>query len=295
MVLEATMILLDNSEFSRNGDYLETRWKAQEYAVNRIHEAKHASNPESAVGLITMAGSSPDVLTTPQTEPGHSMAALGNKELKIHGRIRFWTAIRIAQMVLRNRQNKSQRQRIIAFICSPLEETAAELQTLAKTFLKKNNISIDVIAFGELGDNVESKLTPFIKNFHTASAPLDSHEHESRLLVCPPGDTQLFEFINSSVIVNEGGAVPSSGDTDGHPGGSGGGSNDFEYVDPSVDPELALALRMSYEEAKAREEKNKKDEEAKTGKADLENIPEEGGSGRGKDRKDDDPDKMDTA
>jgi 26S proteasome regulatory subunit N10 len=40
----------------RNGDYLPTRWDAQSDAVNIVFDAKTSSNPESRVGLITMAG-----------------------------------------------------------------------------------------------------------------------------------------------------------------------------------------------------------------------------------------------
>lgn len=76
-------------------------------------------------------------------------------------------------------------------------------------------------------------------------------------------------------------------------------------MDPSVDPELALALRMSFEEEKARQEKDKKAKEAAEGKTELEGIKEgdentpllgDQGEGSGsKDKKKDDDDKMDTA
>lgn len=56
MVLEATLICLDNSECSRNGDYLPSRLEAQRDAANLICGSKTAQNPESAVGLLTSAG-----------------------------------------------------------------------------------------------------------------------------------------------------------------------------------------------------------------------------------------------
>lgn len=46
----------------RNGDYLPTRWDAQSDAVNIVFDAKTSSNPESRVGLITMAGKRWDTL-----------------------------------------------------------------------------------------------------------------------------------------------------------------------------------------------------------------------------------------
>lgn len=50
------LLSIDNSEWMRNGDYLPTRWDAQSDAVNLVFDAKTSSNPESRVGLISMAG-----------------------------------------------------------------------------------------------------------------------------------------------------------------------------------------------------------------------------------------------
>ena len=56
MPLEATMVLIDNSEYMRNGDYLPTRLDAQADAVNIIAQTKIDSNPENTIGIMTMAG-----------------------------------------------------------------------------------------------------------------------------------------------------------------------------------------------------------------------------------------------
>lgn len=56
MPLEATMILLDTSEYMRNGDYQPNRFDAQVDAVNSVFQAKIDSNPENLVGLMTTAG-----------------------------------------------------------------------------------------------------------------------------------------------------------------------------------------------------------------------------------------------
>ena len=55
MPLEATMIVIDNSEYMRNGDYTPSRFDAQSDAVNTIFQTKIDSNPENTVGLMTMA------------------------------------------------------------------------------------------------------------------------------------------------------------------------------------------------------------------------------------------------
>lgn len=56
MPLEATMMIIDNSEYMRNGDYQPTRFHAQSDAVTTVFQTKIDSNPENTVGLMTMAG-----------------------------------------------------------------------------------------------------------------------------------------------------------------------------------------------------------------------------------------------
>ena len=56
MPLEATIIIVDNSEYMRNGDYQPSRFDAQADAANTVFQTKIDSNPENSVGLMTMAG-----------------------------------------------------------------------------------------------------------------------------------------------------------------------------------------------------------------------------------------------
>jgi 26S proteasome regulatory subunit N10 len=56
MPLEATMLILDNSEYMRNGDYTPSRFDAQADAVNTVVQAKLDANAENTVGILTMAG-----------------------------------------------------------------------------------------------------------------------------------------------------------------------------------------------------------------------------------------------
>ncbi|KAJ0010803.1 hypothetical protein Pint_34275 [Pistacia integerrima] len=76
MVLEATMVCIDNSEWMRNGDYSPSRLRAQCDAVSLICGAKTQSNPENTVGILTMAGKGVRVLTTPTTDLGKILACL---------------------------------------------------------------------------------------------------------------------------------------------------------------------------------------------------------------------------
>lgn len=50
------MMIIDNSEYIRNGDYQPTRFEAQSDAVNTVFQTKIDSNPENTVGVMTMAG-----------------------------------------------------------------------------------------------------------------------------------------------------------------------------------------------------------------------------------------------
>ncbi|AJU18038.1 Rpn10p [Saccharomyces cerevisiae YJM1573] len=245
MVLEATVLVIDNSEYSRNGDFPRTRFEAQIDSVEFIFQAKRNSNPENTVGLISGAGANPRVLSTFTAEFGKILAGL--HDTQIEGKLHMATALQIAQLTLKHRQNKVQHQRIVAFVCSPISDSRDELIRLAKT-LKKNNVAVDIINFGEIEQNTEL-LDEFI------AAVNNPQEETSHLLTVTPGPRLLYENIASSPIILEEG---SSGM--GAFGGSGGDSDangtfmDFG-VDPSMDPELAMALRLSMEEEQQRQER----------------------------------------
>ncbi|KAK4506750.1 hypothetical protein PRZ48_000483 [Zasmidium cellare] len=263
MVLEATMIVVDNSESSRNGDYVPSRWEAQVDAANLIFHSKTQANPESSVGLMSMGGSGPEVLTTLTTNPGKILDGL--HRTKVKGESHLYTGIMIASLALKHRQNKSQRQRIIVFTCSPITDSSATLTKLAKR-MKKNNTSIDIIAFGDLTDDNLEKLRAF-------NEAVKSNEG-SHLEIIPPGPNLLSDTIVASpILAGEGGGAPTNGAGAGGDGGAGG--ENFEFgVDPNLDPELALVLRMSMEEEKERQEREKKAREEAEGKTNLESVPE---------------------
>lgn len=196
------------------------------------------------------------------------------------------------QLALKHRQNKSQRQRIIVFTCSPIGEDPKELVKLAKK-MKKNNVAVDFVAFGDLESTTTAKLEAFHENIRGSA----SGEGGSHLEIVHPGPSLLSDHLLSTpILAGEGGGAAAgmgrggagSGGADGVDGadlgggagaggdgvGGSGGAGGFEFgVDPSTDPELALALRMSMEEEKARLEREKK---AREDKEKLEGIPEEG-------------------
>ncbi|PQE27265.1 von willebrand factor type a domain-containing protein [Rutstroemia sp. NJR-2017a WRK4] len=293
MVLEAVMVVVDNSESSRNGDYTPTRYEAQSDAVSLIFSAITQANPESSVGLMSMGGKGPEVLVTLTTDHGKILEGLHRTKTKIRGESHLATGIQIAGLALKHRQNKSQRQRIIVFSCSPIPEDEKTLVKLAKK-MKKNNVSIDFVVFGELDDDVTKKLQAFNENVKGGDG--------SHLAIIPPGPGLLSDQLITSPILNGDGSSGAGGMGGADVGGDAGG---FEFgIDPSIDPELALALRMSMEEEKARVEKQNKEKAEAEAKAALPEIKEEeeasqpllnkDGEPSGSGKKDDDTDKMDT-
>lgn len=189
----------------------------------------------------------------------------------------------IIQLALKHRQNNSQRQRIIVFTCSPIADDEKSLIKLAKR-MKKNNISVDFIAFGNLESDTKSKLEAFNENVKGGEG--------SHLIVVPPGPNLLSDvLLTSPILAGEGAGAGGSGGgengvagADGGAGGAGAGAaggTGYEFgIDPSVDPELAMALRMSMEEETNRLERQRKEREeaeaAQKEKERLEGIPEEG-------------------
>ncbi|KAM5257202.1 26S proteasome non-ATPase regulatory subunit 4 isoform 2-T2 [Ctenodactylus gundi] len=229
MVLESTMVCVDNSEYMRNGDFLPTRLQAQQDAVNIVCHSKTRSNPENNVGLITLANDC-EVLTTLTPDTGRILSKLHTVQPK--GKITFCTGIRLA---LKHRQGKNHKMRIIAFVGSPVGDNEKDLVKLAKR-LKKEKVNVDIINFGEEEVNTE-KLTAFVNTLNGKDGT------GSHLVTVPPGPSLADALISSPILAGEGGAM------------LGLGASDFEFgVDPSADPELALALRVSMEEQRQRQE-----------------------------------------
>jgi len=238
MVKEQCVICIDNSEWMRNGDYNPTRMSAQQEAANLICGRKTQSNPETTLAILTMASNSPSVQVALTTDLGKLLSSLS--QIKINGEINFSTSIKVAQLALKRRSSEqSSNKRIVAFIGSPLKESKDDLEKLGLR-LKKNNIAVDIVNFGEPEENTE-KLDAFINSVNNSD--------NSHLVTVPPGPHILSDLIISSPILSVGGEGGG-----GMTGGEGGG--DFEFgFDPSLDPELAMVLRMSMEEENRRQER----------------------------------------
>ncbi|XP_031117681.1 26S proteasome non-ATPase regulatory subunit 4 homolog [Ipomoea triloba] len=243
MVLEATMICIDNSEWMRNGDYSPSRFQAQADAVNLICGAKTQANPENTVGVLTMAGKGVRVLVTPTSDLGKILACMHG--LEIGGEMNLAAGIQVAQLALKHRQNKKQQQRIIVFAGSPVTYDKKVLEMIGKK-LKKNSVSLDVVNFGEEDEGKTEKLEALVATVN--------NNDSSHIVHVPPGPNALSDVLISTPIFT-GDGEGGSGFAAAAAAAAAGGVSGFEFgVDPNLDPELALALRVSMEEERARQE-----------------------------------------
>lgn len=197
-----------------------------------------------------MAGKRPEIFLTQTNDIGRLLSTIN--KMPVHGFIDLPRAVKIAQLSLKHRQNKNQKQRIVVFVGSPIEGLEARDLTKLGKQLRKNDVAIDCISFGH-PENV-----PLLQNLvDNCNKGGNSH-----LIEVQYGMNIADTLITSPIVAYDsgmGGEVPADGEgaaapsTGGGAGaGSGGGGQFAEYggVDPNLDPELAMAIRISLEEAK---------------------------------------------
>mgnify|MGYP001980570686 FL=1 len=128
MPIECTIICMDTSEFMRNGDFVPTRHESQQDAANLVVGAKMQQNPESSVGVLTMASTGrmagARVLVSPTDDMGKILNAL--QTASVAGRLNFVEGVSVAQLALKHRRNKNGAQRIVLFVGSPVEARAGQ-------------------------------------------------------------------------------------------------------------------------------------------------------------------------
>lgn len=260
MGLEALVVCVDNSDWMRNGDYVPTRMDAQEDAAFLYCSAKTDYNPETMVSVMTGASKRPQVLVTLTNDQGKIMNALHG--IRMEGAYDVISSVQVAQLVLKHRQNKNQKPRIVMFIGSPVKDEQPQLVKTGKK-LRKNNIAVDVVNFGEVKDNTD-KLQAFVDSVNNKDNP-------SHLLTVLPGKSILSDVILTSPIMTGDSGSGSSAPAASGSSGGGGGGEPFLGVDPNMDPDLYMALKASLEEEKARQQMasnaEKKADEKKTEEA----------------------------
>lgn len=222
--MEDTIVCIDNSEWTRNGDFPPDRFQAQTDAVNLLAGSKMQSNPENGVGVLTMAGKAPQVLVTPTSDLSKVLNCMAS--LKVDGEFsNIYASVKVAQLALKHRANKHHAQRIVVFSGSPVVEEKEQLLKMAKN-LKKNNVAVDIVSFGT-GEEGSEKL----QSFYNAVQYSDN----CHFITIPEGAILADALIGTAVFQGENAAAF----------GAGTSMGDVENfgVDPNIDPELALALR----------------------------------------------------
>lgn len=64
--------------------------------------------------------------------------------VQIGGESRLLRSLKVAQLCMKHRINKRQKQRIVIFVASKVEATEEELGALART-LRRNNVAVDLV------------------------------------------------------------------------------------------------------------------------------------------------------
>lgn len=260
MTLESTIICVDNSEFARNGDFTPSRFGVQQDVIQTICRAKIRANPENNVGLLAIAGKKPHLVNTLTQDTNKLLTGFAN--LKHDGVVNNFTiSLRTAHLALKHRLSKNHRQRIVFMICSPLEESENEIIKLAKK-LKKEKVNVDVVNFGEDEENL-ARLAKFIETLNGKN--VEAGNVNCHLLNIPCG-TSVNDSVRMSAIC---GVDPATAQQQ---GGMDNGFGTEDWMDdPNMDPDLALALRVSLEESRARQQQENQQEEVNVPEA----IPEE--------------------
>ena len=155
------------------------------------------------------------------------------------------TAIKVAQLSLKHRKNKAQKQRIILFVGHPVTGDKDDFEDVGMR-LKKNNLSIDIINFAN-PDNV-SLLQSIVESANSGS----DDQPTCHFLDVPQGVTAIMDVLITSPILQPD-DMGMGGGAGGEPGAVADSSDPMANLgfDPNMDPELAMAIRLSMEEANA--------------------------------------------
>ena len=238
MVLEATIICIDNSDWTRNGDYFPSRFQTQVEAANLIIENRCESNPENSLGIMTMAGKRVEMMATLTNDESRLLGAMSN--IPLNGECDITSALSIAILCLKHRINKNQKQRIILFVGSPVNSKPENLVQIGKK-LKKYNVAVDIISFGNVDENREL-LNTLLKEVNNSN--------NSSIIEVPLG-SYIMETLLSSPIMGMNNMDAGAG------AGVNPGAGQQEPIGLSqFERDMNLALQMSLQDAQKNENKD---------------------------------------
>ncbi|GIQ80468.1 proteasome subunit Rpn10 [Kipferlia bialata] len=160
---EATCVIVDNSEFSRNGDLPVNRLVDQLDAVDAVIRNKLSQSAQAVVSLVASGG--PEVVVPPTHERQHLQKGL--RTITHKGLPSLVQALQVAMLSLRYRPSKDATQRIVMFVGSPLgpflEDAEKRLKKEGKR-LRKARVSLDIVSFGACSRDNHPLLTTLIQS-----------------------------------------------------------------------------------------------------------------------------------
>ena len=231
MVIEATILCIDNSDWTRNGDYYPSRYRIQSEAVNFIVENRCESNPENSVGIMAMAGKRVEMISTLTND--ESILLNSMKDIILNGECDITSTLNIALLCLKHRINKNQKQRIIIFVGSPVQANKESLVQIGKK-LRKYNVAIDIISFGNVEENRESLNTLLTEV---------NNSNNSSMLEVPIGANIVDSLFGSAIMAMD------AQEANPQAAGANPQGNQQPIGLSQFERDMNLALQMSFEEA----------------------------------------------
>lgn len=192
---------------------------------------------ETSIGLMTMGGDSVQVLVTPTNDTAH-LYSVFNK-IKVGGTPKFAKSLQIAQLALKHRINKHQKERIVVFTADTMVEPESDIIDLCRK-MRRNNTQIDIINISSPNNVAMLKNIIDTVNVEDKSCFLDYG---------PENNESLVDTVKKSPMMYNNANM-----------GQGGGMG-FQANNDEFDDELQAVLRMSLEEERKRQEDLKKKEE----------------------------------
>ncbi|EUT87641.1 hypothetical protein PFAG_01965 [Plasmodium falciparum Santa Lucia] len=213
--IEATIICIDNSDYNRNEDIVPNRFLSQIDCVNVLCCNKTSLHYKNNIGILMMAGDKIKVKVSLTNDIGQLLSCI--HDIKLDGTCDIIRSLLIAQLALKHRVDKNLDQKIILFIGSPFHVNEKQLINTGKQ-LKKNNISVDIISFGNIDKN-RDKLMMLFESVN--------NNDNCRFIECPEYENNLSKFVLNSFLNN----------------------NDFNIGNIQDDDQLLNAMQLSLEES----------------------------------------------
>ncbi|KYO00681.1 putative 26S proteasome regulatory subunit RPN10 [Plasmodium gaboni] len=213
--IEATIICIDNSDYNRNEDIVPNRFLSQIDCVNVLCCNKTSLHYKNNIGILMMAGDKIKVKVSLTNDIGQLLSCI--HDIKLDGTCDIIRSLLIAQLALKHRVDKNLEQKIILFIGSPFNVNEKQLINTGKQ-LKKNNISVDIISFGNINKN-RDKLMMLFESVN--------NNDNCRFIECPEYENNLSKFVLNSFLNN----------------------NDFNIGNIQDDDQLLNAMQLSLEES----------------------------------------------